>query len=90
MNYLVKSNVAIASAVTSYSRIHMIPFKLDPGVCYTRYRDTDSIFTTSKLPDSMLGKNLGLMKDELDGSIIDEAYFLDIIKYIYKDGLNTK
>jgi hypothetical protein len=31
----VKANVAIASAVTAYSRIHMIPYKLLPGTCYT-------------------------------------------------------
>jgi hypothetical protein len=29
-NY-VMSNVAIAAAVTSYARIHMIPFKIDPN-----------------------------------------------------------
>jgi hypothetical protein len=60
LQYTVKSNVAIAAAVTAYARIHMIPFKLNPGVCYT---DTDSIFTTNKLPESMLGQELGLMKD---------------------------
>ena len=31
----IKSNVAIASAVTSYARIHMIPFILHPGTVYT-------------------------------------------------------
>jgi hypothetical protein len=76
----VKSNVAIAAAVTAYSRIHMIPFKLDDGICYT---DTDSIFTTNELPEDLVGKELGLMKDELDGTIIDEAYFLGIKKYGY-------
>lgn len=34
----IKSNVAIASAVTSYSRINRIPFILHPGTVYT---DTD-------------------------------------------------
>jgi hypothetical protein len=43
--YLVKANVAIASAVTSYARIHMIPFKNDGSVVYS---DTDSIFTVNK------------------------------------------
>jgi hypothetical protein len=76
----IKSNVAIAAAVTSYSRIHMIPFKLDDSICYT---DTDSIFTTKPLPDHMVGKDLGLMKDELEGCTIDEAYFLGIKKYGY-------
>jgi hypothetical protein len=76
----VPSNVAIASAVTAYARIHMIPFKLNPSVVYT---DTDSIFTTDKLGDNLIGKNLGLMKDELDGLLIKEAIFLGIKKYGY-------
>lgn len=79
----IKSNVAIAAAVTSYSRIHMIPFKLDDSICYTRYRDTHSIFTTKPLPDHMISKELGLMKDELGGCVIDEAYFLGNKKYGY-------
>jgi hypothetical protein len=78
---IVKTNVAIASAVTSYARIHMIPFKLLPGTVYT---DTDSIFTTDILPDHLIGTELGLMKDELDGNIIQEAYFLGIKQYGYK------
>lgn len=78
---LVKSNVAIASAVTSYARIHMIPFKLLPGTVYT---DTDSIFTTDILPKKMIGKELGLMKDELDGLLIQEGIFLGIKQYSYK------
>jgi hypothetical protein len=76
----VQSNVAIAAAVTAYARIHMMPFKLDDGICYT---DTDSIFTTNKLSDALVGPNLGLMKDELNGKVIKEACFLDIKKYGY-------
>jgi hypothetical protein len=75
---LVNANVALASAVTSYARIHMIDFKVD-GFCV--YSDTDSIFTTKKLEDKFIGKDLGYMKDELDGLIIKEAYFLGIKKY---------
>ena len=67
----INSNVAIASAITAYARIHMIPFKVDHN---TKYTDTDSIFTTKKLPDSLIGKDLGLMKDELSGCKISEAY----------------
>jgi hypothetical protein len=76
----IKSNVAIASAVTSYARIHMIPFKIDPNTCYT---DTDSIFTTSELNPMLVGKGLGLMIDELNGKVISEAYFLGIKEYGY-------
>lgn len=76
----IKSNVAIASAVTAYSRIHMIPFILHPGTVYT---DTDSIFTETELPNNLISKELGYMKDELDGLFIEEGYFLDIKKYGY-------
>jgi DNA polymerase type B, organellar and viral len=76
----IKSNVAIASAVTAYGRIHMIPFKLS-GVLF--YTDTDSIITATILDDSLLGKEIGLMKDELNGLPIKEAYFLGIKKYGY-------
>nr|YP_009517241.1 DNA polymerase [Myochromella boudieri]AYE93151.1 DNA polymerase [Myochromella boudieri] len=58
----------------------MIPFKLDPGVVYT---DTDSVFTSNKLPDHFLSNALGYMKDELGGNKIEVAYFLDIKKYGY-------
>jgi hypothetical protein len=81
----IKNNVAIASAVTSYSRIHMIPYKIDDNVLYT---DTDSIFTTKKLSDNLIDNNkLGYMKDELQGKVIKEAYFLGIKQYgyYYKD-----
>ena len=85
--YLVKANVAIASAVTSYSRIHMIPFKID-GNCV--YSDTDSIFTTKNLKSTLIGSDLGLMKDELSGSTILEAYFLGIKRYGYQYLENDK
>lgn len=61
---IVKYNVAIASAVTAYGRIHRIPYKLLPGTLYT---DTDSIFSIDVLPDHLIGSDLGLMKDELGG-----------------------
>lgn len=70
---VVRSNVAIASAVTAYARIHMIPFKLNTD-CY--YTDTDSIFTKTKLESSQIGSDLGLMKDELsfaEGNIVKEG-----------------
>ena len=76
----VKSNVALASAITAYSRIHMIPYKLLPGTVYT---DTDSIFTTTDLDPSLIGPNLGQMKDELKGLVIKEGYFLGIKQYGY-------
>lgn len=79
-NRIVMSNVAIAAAVTSYARIHMLYYKLLPGTVYT---DTDSIFTTDILPDHLIGPELGQMKDELNGSFINEGLFLGIKKYGY-------
>ena len=85
----VKSNVAIASAVTSYARVYMLKYKLSDSVYYT---DTDSIFTSEKLDSSLIGPELGMVKDEItvnDGSIplmngpIKEAYFLGIKQYGY-------
>ena len=80
VNFEVKSNVALAAAVTAYSRIHMLPFKMNRDVLYT---DTDSIFTSKKLDINLIGKDLGLMKDELNGIIIKKAYFLGIKQYGY-------
>jgi hypothetical protein len=78
--YYIMSNVAIASAVTSYARITMIPFKVDPNTLYT---DTDSAFTSEPIDPSLIGDELGLMKDELKGLVIEEAYFLGPKKYGY-------
>lgn len=76
----IKSNVAIAAAVTSYARIHMIPYKIDPNTLYT---DTDSIFTTKPIDPSLIGDGLGMMKDELSGRVIKEGLFLGPKKYGY-------
>jgi hypothetical protein len=58
----------------------MMPYINSEGVIYT---DTDSIFTTNKLPDNLIGKELGLMKDELNGNVIEKAYFFGIKQYGY-------
>jgi hypothetical protein len=79
-NQEVKSNVAIAAAVTAYARIEMIYYKVNFDVYYT---DTDSIFTPDILPKNKIGKGLGLMKNELDGCVIDKAIFLGIKEYGY-------
>ena len=90
-NTLVKANVGIASAITSYARIFMNQFKQDPNIIYT---DTDSLLTTSKLDDSLIGKDLGQFKDELDGLLIKEIYVLGVKQYGYyyinKDGLRIE
>ena len=69
----VMNNVGISSAVAAYGRIHMMQFKVGDMADHICYTDTDSIFTDKPLPASMLGKGLGLMKDELDGAVIKKA-----------------
>jgi hypothetical protein len=83
----VNSHVGIASAVTSYGRIEMMKYKI---YCLENnikiyYTDTDSIFIDKELPKNMVGDDLGLMKDELSGGYIKQAYFLGINKYCYID-----
>jgi hypothetical protein len=60
-------NIAIASAITAYARIHMsqtIKFLIDNGyILY--YKDTDSLFINKPLPDNMVSKTeLGKLKLE--------------------------
>lgn len=81
---LVKSNVAIASAITAYARIEMMKFKTIPGL-KIYYTDTDSIFTNMELPNTMVGTSIGQMKDELNGGWIKQAYFFGVKKYAYID-----
>lgn len=81
----IKSNVAIASAVTSYARIEMIKIKT---YCLNNrikiyYTDTDSIFLDKPLPSKFIGDDIGLYKDEMNGIPIEEAYFLGIKQYGY-------
>lgn len=43
---VVNANVAIAAAITSYARIHMIDFKINNDVIYS---DTDSVILSNSL-----------------------------------------
>lgn len=82
----VKSNVAIAAAVTAYAQIEMMKYKTLPGIS-VYYTDTDSIFIDKQLPTDMEGIELGQMKNELgSGNKIDKAIFLGSKKYGYKTG----
>lgn len=86
----VKSNVAIAAAVTGYAQIEMIKYKTIPGIS-VYYTDTDSIFIDKPLPSNMEGKELGQMKNELGfGNKIDKAIFLGSKKYGYVTGNTEK
>lgn len=80
-NQFVMNNVAIASATTSYARIVMMPYKLDPTCVYS---DTDSVFTKNILNIIKEGLDLGEFKDELQGIKIKKAIFLGIKQYGYK------
>ena len=89
----VKSNVAIAAAVTSYAQMVMMKYKTLPG--YTiYYSDTDSIFINKPLPDHLVDSNeLGFMKNELDKlktNKIDVGIFLGNKKYglLYTNDVN--
>jgi hypothetical protein len=87
----VKSKVAIAAAVTAYARIEMIELKmlLTKLGLNLYYTDTDSIFVDGKLPEYLIGNELGQLKDELNGGYIKQAYFLGIKKYGYIDDNNV-
>jgi len=87
----VKSNVAIAAAVTAYARMEMIELKMlliKLGI-KLYYTDTDSLFVDKELPEYLIGNELGQLKDELKGGILKKAYFLGIKKYGYIDDKNT-
>lgn len=83
----IKSNVAVAAAVTAYARMKMIDFKMssDFNILYT---DTDSIYTDKPIPKHLIGNEIGLFKNELEGkainNIIKEAIFIGNKQYIYK------
>jgi hypothetical protein len=76
-------SIAIASAITSYSRIHMNKIKLDilskGGLIY--YTDTDSIVTNIKLDSDLIGSELGKLKLEHE---IKVAYFVSTKTYGFK------
>jgi hypothetical protein len=66
-------NVAIASAITAYARIHMSQFK-NRNDFKLFYSDTDSIYIDKPLPDSYVSNNiLGHMKLE---KICSKAIFI--------------
>lgn len=66
-------SISIASAVTAYARICIHKFKLIAGE-HLYYTDTDSIFTTKMLPSRYVGNNLGQMKLEYKGVIVNGVF----------------
>lgn len=77
-------NIAIASAITAYARIHMSYFKNNPDF-KLYYSDTDSAVINKALPENMVGNKLGQLKLEY---IINKAVFLapKVYAYITDDG----
>jgi hypothetical protein len=72
-------NVAIASAITAYARIHMTQFKNNPDF-NLYYSDTDSIYIDKPLKNNLVSNTeLGLMKLE---NTISKAIFLSPKVYI--------
>lgn len=65
-------NIAIASAITSYARVHMSAFKNNPNY-NLYYSDTDSIVIDKALDPSFVGNVLGQLKLE---HTIKKAVFL--------------
>jgi len=47
------------------------------------YSDTDSIILANTIDDSLIGSELGQMKDELDGKFMNECYVLGMKQYGY-------
>jgi len=71
----IKSNIAVARAVTAYSRIVLSEIKkfcLDNNIKIF-YFDTDSIFIDQPLPENLISKNIGQWKLE---ATIKEAVFI--------------
>ncbi len=57
------NSIAIASAITAYSRVFMSQFKNNPSFSLL-YTDTDSGFFEGELPLELIGSGLGLFKLE--------------------------
>ena len=67
------SNVAIASAITAYSRMHINKYKFLPNN-NVFYSDTDSVFLQHPLNENEVSNTLGAMK--LENGNISRAVFL--------------
>jgi hypothetical protein len=76
-------NIAIASAVTAYARIHMSQFKNNPLLPNLYYTDTDSAYFDGPIPESYISSTeLGKLK--LEG-VYDQGLFLAPKVYALKN-----
>lgn len=78
----VKSSVSIAAAITAYARINMSQYKNMDGNKYLG-GDTDSAIMEKELPQALVGKGLGMMKEECRVSL---GLFADKKLYLMRDG----
>jgi len=80
------TNVAIASAITAYARIHMSYFKNNPNF-NLYYSDTDSAYIDRPLPKDMVSSTiLGKLKLE---NVLNKAIFL-APKVYYLETIDSK
>jgi hypothetical protein len=80
-------NIAIASAVTAYARIHMSKFKNRMDLPNLYYTDTDSLYFDGPLPENYVSSTeLGALK--LEG-IWDDAIFLAPKVYALRNDKET-
>jgi DNA polymerase elongation subunit (family B) len=79
-------SLPIAMAVTAYARVELMKYKtaVEGSVLYT---DTDSIFTTTPLPDKYIGNNLGQMKLE---HVANKAVFIAFLLSCVGVSLHSK
>lgn len=74
----VKSSVSIAAAITAYARINISRYKNIPGNKYLG-GDTDSAVMEKELDAALVGKGLGMMKEEcrlLYGLFADKKLYM--------------
>jgi hypothetical protein len=76
-------NIAIASAVTAYARIHMSQFKNNPNLPNLYYSDTDSLYFDGPIDASFINSVI-LGKLKLEG-IYDRALFLAPKVYVLEN-----
>lgn len=73
---VITAQIQIGAAITAWARIAMLPLMQAQGE-KLRYTDTDSLFTSDKIPT---GENLGELKREYDYTdgffLLPKAYFL--------------
>ena len=69
------NSVAIASAITAYSRVYMSVFKNNPNF-KLYYSDTDSLFVDKYLNDELVGQELGQFK--LENEFKEIVFFLGL------------